>query len=226
SVIDGTVNDQADPLRKAISNQDLNNSTLITFPPGFEASHAIGIEVGFAGLWSIPPTGTINDNGLGFIDSANSDLSAANQAIFSFSIDWSELGLTSSSSFDFVGIYLNPGNAFTSDEAYGDGIPPGNPGGGAITYTAGRTYSNTLGLNEQGLNDYKVVYSNDQLIINNLNGNFDLRIYDMLGKAILSLEDEMITPNYSRPLNLEKGQVYILQIQNDAFRKTLKLLSY
>ena len=219
SVIDGMVNDQADPLRKAISNEDINNSTLITFPSGFEASHAIGLEVGFAGLWSIPSTGMIGDNGLGFVDSANTDLITADQAVCSFSIDWTELGLTSSSSFDFVGIYLNPGNAFTSDEGYGDGIPPGNPGGGSITYTGGRTYSNTLSDGTQELNDFNVTYANSQLNIKNLNGYFDLRIYDMLGRAIISLESELITPHYVRSLILEKGQIYILQIQNDSFRK-------
>jgi hypothetical protein len=53
SVIDGTVNDQGDNLRRAISSAGTDASD-ITFPPGFQATHAIAIDVTFGGLWSIP----------------------------------------------------------------------------------------------------------------------------------------------------------------------------
>ncbi|MBT8254512.1 MAG: T9SS type A sorting domain-containing protein [Flavobacteriaceae bacterium] len=225
STIDGNVADQADPLRKAISNEDLSNSTLITFPASFEASHAIGLDASFGGLWSIPSTGTIMDNGLVFITSANSDLIDANQAVCTFSINWSDLGLTSSDSFDFVGLYLNASNAFSSDEGYGDGIAPGNPGGGTITYTGSRTYSNTLGLDESNYLDLNISYLNEKLKINGLDGFFNVSVYDMLGRTIVSLKNEQIFDGYINRLQLNKGQLFILKIENEEFKKTLKIIA-
>ena len=88
SNIDGSVNDTADSNRRAISN---NGSGDISFPAGFEATHGIAINTGFGGLWEIPSSGSIGDNGLNFIDSVGNP-TLNTDASFLFSFDWSEIG--------------------------------------------------------------------------------------------------------------------------------------
>ncbi|TKS57456.1 hypothetical protein [Mesohalobacter halotolerans] len=140
SVIDSNVNDQGDPLRRAISSAGTDASD-ITFPAGFEATYAIAIDTGFGGLWSIPNSGTIGDNGLNFV-SAVGNPSSNTQTSFSFAFDWSDIGLVTNDKFEFVITYLNSGNGFLSDEGYGDGLPTGNPGSGNVTFTSFRNYPN------------------------------------------------------------------------------------
>ena len=144
SSITGDVNDTGDDLRKAISNIGSGD---IAFPAGFATTHAVAINTGFGGLWSISPSGSIGANGLTFVDAVGGP-SAAADASFSFSFDWTEIGLTSTDKFDFVITYGNPTSnsgteMFSSDEAFGTGISSGNPGISAMTYTDDHSYPNT-----------------------------------------------------------------------------------
>jgi hypothetical protein len=118
SMIDGEVNDQKDDLRRAISSAGDNASELY-FPIGFEATHAIAINLGFGGLWSIPATGAVGNNGLAYVNSVNSTLSTAGQTDFYFGISFTNLGLDAADPYSILGIYLNGGNGYTSNEGYG-----------------------------------------------------------------------------------------------------------
>ncbi|MGB2087343.1 MAG: hypothetical protein ACPHVL_01770, partial [Psychroflexus salarius] len=139
SIINADVNDQADDNRRAISSAG-GNASDISFPSGFEATHAVSIlNSTFGGLWSIPATGTIGNNGLTYVDAVGEPTNNTD-ASFTFSFDWSEIGLTSSDSFEFIVVYMNGGNGFLSDEAYGDGIASGNPGSANVTFTSFRNY--------------------------------------------------------------------------------------
>ncbi|SHE61081.1 Por secretion system C-terminal sorting domain-containing protein [Psychroflexus salarius] len=139
SIIDADVNDQNDDNRRAISSAGVDASD-INFPSGFEATHAIGVYSNvFGGLYSIPATGTIGNNGLTYLSPVGQPLTPSD-ASFTFSFDWSEIGLTSSDSFEFIVVYMNGGNGFLSDEAYGDGIASGNPGSANVTFTSFRNY--------------------------------------------------------------------------------------
>jgi hypothetical protein len=138
AVIDINVNDEGDPLRRAISSAGTDGS-VITFPSGFQATHAIAINVGFGGLWSIPATGTVGNNGLPFIEEVGSP-AINTEASFSFSFNWSDVGLTSQDDFSFVVTYLNSSNGSTSNEAYSDGITGGNPGTTDFSFTNARNY--------------------------------------------------------------------------------------
>ena len=144
SAIDGNVNDQNDDLRKAISNIGSGD---ITFSSGFQVTHAVAISTAFGGLWEIPSSGSIGNNGLTFVDGVGNP-SATTDASFSFSFDWTEIGLTSSDNFQFVITYGNPTSnggteMFSADEAFGDGIGSGNPGINAMTFTGDHSYPNT-----------------------------------------------------------------------------------
>lgn len=145
SVIGTGVRDFNDAHRRAISNVGSGN---LTFPAGFEATHAIAINTGFGGLWSIPSTGSIGNGGLSFVSSVGNP-SSASFTTFNFSFDWTSIGLTSSDQFKFVATYGNPndgGNTvmFSSNEAIGGGITGGNPGSGAMTYTTYFQYPSGL----------------------------------------------------------------------------------
>jgi hypothetical protein len=133
TTIDGNVNDGADAGRRAISNI---GSAAMNFPPGFEATHAISGANGFAGLFGIPIAGTIGDNGLAFVTAAGN----TTEDPFVLTIDWSDLGLSSSDTFSFVITYGNPNDSqgmFSSNEGYGDGITNNgsNYGRDTMTYT-------------------------------------------------------------------------------------------
>ncbi|MFW6347912.1 MAG: hypothetical protein ACOC2C_04800, partial [Cyclonatronaceae bacterium] len=138
NVIDDQVNDGQDDLRRAISNAGDNASTL-TFYEGFEATHAIGINDGFSGLWEIPAEGQINNDGLIFRYGVNSDFEPGD-ASFTFSFDLNTMFADGRavSEIQFIETYLNGENGFTSDEFYGanfEADADGNPGGEDITFT-------------------------------------------------------------------------------------------
>ncbi len=213
TVIDSNVEDNMDPLRRAISNgNDQGNGTIINFPPAFQADYAIGLEVGFAGLWSIPaPPTVVGDGGLPFVASANTDLIGASQAVCTFSVTWADLGLTNTDSFDFVGLYLNPGNAFSSNEGYGDGLPGANPGGGTITYTSFYTYTAFLSLEEFSL-DMAVRFVDNMLQINNYSGPAKIETFDLLGRRLLS-RNYQVNGQSNIDLNLPPNQVSIISVE-------------
>lgn len=129
TVIDGAVNDQFDPLRRAISSAG-DDGSILRFPAGFAARYAIGIELGTDGLWEIPSTGTIGSNGLTYVNGINSTLNTGSQQFATFSVSKANLGFASEDAltFDIVATYLNKNNGFTSNEGYTLGFGSDNPG--------------------------------------------------------------------------------------------------
>jgi hypothetical protein len=126
--------DSADPLRRAISGYDGSTRSTLNLP--FEATHALCLEPGFSGLWSL-----VNAGSHTFVATANGSPGGSSQASYAMTVSLADLGLTPGDSFDFVVTYLNPSNAFRSDEGIGDGLPSGNPGHDESTFTAARTYT-------------------------------------------------------------------------------------
>jgi hypothetical protein len=136
SIIDGQVNDGGDDLRRAISAGG-DNASDISFPAGFEATHAIAINTGFGGLWEIPATDAIGDGELIFRDAVSSTLSDPGDESFTFSFDLNELFVDGRpvTELDFVAMYLNSTDGFHSNEGYGGVFPAGNIGSDAFTFT-------------------------------------------------------------------------------------------
>ncbi|MCH8558841.1 MAG: T9SS type A sorting domain-containing protein [Balneolia bacterium] len=141
NVIDGEIDDQNDDLRRAISSTGANASTL-TFPEGFEATHAIAISTGFGGLWEIPSEGPVGGDELIFRDAVNSTLSDAGDQVFTFSFNLNNLFADGRpvTELDFVAIYLNGGDGFTSNEGYGGSFPENNIGGDDFTFTGSENF--------------------------------------------------------------------------------------
>lgn len=142
-----SVNDRADPNRSAISYVEATANKTLTFNSGFEATHAIAINTGFGGLWSIPSSGSVGDNGLNFIKGVGNPTSNTD-ASFTFSFDVTDIGLTPNAgdTIDFVATYLNPfgdpnSDGFVSNEGYGGGFPGSNIGQEDFTFTSNESYT-------------------------------------------------------------------------------------
>jgi hypothetical protein len=131
-------NDQADLLRQAISGAsggtnlsgEANSRSIVAFNSGFNADFAIAVATNFAGLWGLA-NGT--NNSLSFITGVGlSPVNNASAASYTWSLNVTNLGLSinSGESFKFIGTYLNGGNSFRANEAFGFAIAGANPGNG------------------------------------------------------------------------------------------------
>ena len=227
STIDGNVNDTADSNRRAISN---TGSGDISFPTGFEATHGIAINTVFGGLWEIPSSGSIGDNGLNYIDAVGSP-ALSTDASFSFAFDWTEIGLTNSDGFEFVISYGNPNdngsNMFSSDEAFGDGISSGNPGTGAFSFSGSRNYANTLATPENTFDNitiYAKQSSRELIISGQLEKGTVARVYDIQGRlvhtTVLPVDTSLHTIDAS---SLHTG-IYIVNLVSKNYTKTKKII--
>lgn len=121
SRIDVNVNDQADALRRAISSAG-DESSVIHFPTGFEATHAIAIDRGFGGLWKIPADGSIGANGLEFKSGVSSSLNSGTQPSFTFRFNKSNLDISEDVEFKLVAVYVNSTNGRLSNESLNIGL--------------------------------------------------------------------------------------------------------
>ena len=220
--IDADLNDQGDPLRRAISSAG-DNASVLSFPAGFEPDYAMAVETGFGGLWSIPASGVIGDNDLPFVTSLESSLTLSSDATFTLEVDWTELGLTSLDGFRFIGIYLNATNGFTSDEAFGSDVGGGNIGGSDFAFTSSFEYGNTLSIEEFN-SEVTAGIVNNSLIVNNYIGDLNVNVFDVLGKAIKSINTVSDSKSFSTLLDLSKNQLYFIRVEGVNFNKTLKVI--
>jgi hypothetical protein len=133
-------NDQADDLRRGISGVGGFGRSTVNFASGFQADYAIAIHNNnftFGGLWSLANG---NNNSLNFIDSVNLSGGGSSAASFTFDFNWSEVGLGSPGSFNWVATYLSE-SGFRSNEAIGaSDAPGGNIGSGTLNYSGFVTY--------------------------------------------------------------------------------------
>jgi hypothetical protein len=133
--------DEADPLRAAVSGQAFgssNNQSAVNFDPGFDADYAIAFT----------PNSPIESGALYKLNTAGNHqlvadigLAPKNNTIsnsYTFYFDKTAIGLSSINNFKFVITYLSYKTATRSDEAYGNGIAPGNiqaPAAASFTYS-------------------------------------------------------------------------------------------
>ncbi len=172
----GSMNDQADGLRKAISGASggtvglvPNNRSTLNFPAGFEADYAIALGpacCSFGGVWELANGG---DNSLVYKNSANLLPLTATGTVYTFSCAKADIGITGAVTFKFVASYLNAENSFRSNEGYGGGLPASNVGAGtgaaptSATYTTSLTYPGTLPLQ---LVAFSGTHNNNQITLN------------------------------------------------------------
>jgi len=227
NTIDNDVQDAVSFYRGSISQSTAwGHASNITFPAFFEASHALSVDKTLGELYSIPTT-TVTNGGLILIDNINSTMTAATDASFTFDIDWSELGLTNADSFSFVG-YYSQGNAWGSDEAYGDGVTVATDNTDPVTFTSTFEYPSGNTLNNQIITErgIDVFYANNTLKINGYTGKASIIVYDVYGRLLHRFDDLQLYNIFSRDISLPQKQLNIIVIESSSFIKILKVVPY
>lgn len=226
NIIDFTVDDNADDHRVAISNSNaFGNGSIIQFPPGFEATHAVAINTNFGGLWSIPNTGNVGAGELQFVTAINSNLTSNTQGFYNFSFNWEDLGLPVASQFDFVGVYVSS-TAYNSDEGYGAGITQGTLGADPIVFNGYLTLPGcaaTLSTTEETFKTITGYYANDKLFIKGVNDKASINVYDIQGRNRYS-ENHQIQDDNPIALELVKNELLFIVIESSGKKKVLKVL--
>jgi hypothetical protein len=210
NVIDTNVEDSGDNGRRAITNaDDQGNGSIVTFPTDFNASHAVHMDPSFAGLFQIPSTGTVGQNELVFITNASGTYDGTSVVNFTFS--FADLGLTSTDSFKFVGIYGNSGNAFTSNEGYGlSSSTADNIGGNDFSFETALTYGSTASLTDQLKSNLNVFY-NQGLHFKGYNGKASIEVYNTLGQKVVEMNDQDLYDGLVLPISLPVSNLYIVR---------------
>jgi hypothetical protein len=226
NIIDGTVDDNADDHRVAISNSNAyGNGSLITFPDGFEASYVITIDVNFGGLWSIPSTGSIGESELHFITSVNSTLTSSSQGFYQFDFNWENIGLNAPDEFRFVGLYVS-NTACNSDEGYGEGLDTVAGCNDSITFTGYITLpgcSATLGNTVNVSNNINAYYFNNQLVIESIHGAATISVYDIHGRTIYKGQHQ-VQASVPILLELNKKELQFIVVESSTKKKVLKVI--
>lgn len=226
NVIDLSVDDNVDSHRRAITNSDdFGYASVITFPPGFEASYAVAINVDFGGLWSIPNTGSVGANGLNFITTVNSTLTSNTQAGYEFSFDWADIGLTETDGFNLVGVYVSS-TAYSSDEGYGSGIVSGTEGADDITFNGYLSFpdcNETLSDTDNMIDTVLANYVDGQLHVTGINEVVTIGVYDILGREIYR-EEHQIQESVPIPLELNRNELQFIVIESFGMKKVLKVI--
>ena len=218
-VIDSDVRDLADGLRVAISRSSgTSDDSILAFPAGFEASHAIAFDNNFAGIWSIPVSGVIGDNGLNYVDTAN----LVNNGIGSYSltVDFADLGLTQADAINFVGSLIST-TGFGSDESFGASTTTsgGNAGfDGTTTISSSNTFQPTLSTNDFDVSAIDVLIMNRNLMVTGTNTSSMVAIYNTLGQEML--RRDTLAAGESLDLSSLSSGILIVRVQ-DAVGNTL-----
>ncbi len=226
TIIDSSIDDSADEHRIAISNSNVSGfGSDIQFPLGFEATYALAINTNFGGLWEIPSSGTVGNNGLNFITALTTDLTSPTQGSYQFSFDWADIGLMENESFSFVGVYVSS-TGFSSDEGYGSGITPGTAGSDNITFDGYLSFPQcnaTLSENEVNIETFEARYFGNELHISGIQEDVKVRVYDILGKLAYSGEHK-VQDAATIPIELSDKQLYFIVIQSSNQKEVIKVV--
>lgn len=222
SIIDNTIDDDTNGYTIAITNSNINNlGSTITFPNGFEATHAIAVDSESGGLWSIPNSGTIGTGDLNYITDLNATIDTSLDLYF----DWEDLGLNTGDSFKYVGLYVSHLGA-TSDEGFGDGIIEGTSGSDDVTFTSFRHIGScnlTLETEDKNTNRFSVHYHDRQLSLDGFYESVSIKVYDVTGRNTHASQHN-IYGSETIPLKLAKNQLQFVKIEGLSISKILKVI--
>lgn len=219
--------DAGDKLRRAITGAgifDGGTRSVVNFPSGFEADFAIAVNTSFGGLWEL-----VENAQFPFITGVGNPLNSTD-ASFVMSFNKTDIGIGSEDiiTFNFVVTYMDAfgGNGvFRSDEGYGSGLPTGNPGTADVTFTSSEVYDSTLNLVDNNFNALKTNLQNNSLIVEGLNGNASIELFNLLGQNVLQVKNVSISNSASFNLgNVSKG-IYLARVSFEGQVKTFKLVN-
>jgi hypothetical protein len=82
----------------------------------------------------------------------------------------------------------------------------------------------TLSLNTFS-NGISLKYIGNELVLNNYQGSLIILVFDITGRQIQHLKTKSQNTIFRTNLDIQKQQLYFVQVEGDNFRKTLKILS-
>lgn len=219
-----------DKLRRAITGAgifDGGTRSVVNFPTGFEPDFAIAVNTDFGGLWEL-----IDNGEFPFITAVGNPVNNTD-ASFVMTFNKTDIGLTDPNNpsyiaFSFVITYMDGfgGNGvFRSDEGYGDGLPTGNPGTDNVTFTSSEFFDNLIGLVDNTFNTIKTNIFNNNLIVEGLNGNASIELFNLLGQNVLKVENVSIKNSASFNLGDVSKGIYIARVSFEGQVKTVKLVN-
>lgn len=219
--------DAGDRLRRAITGAgifDGGTRSVVNFPAGFQPDFAIGVNTGFGGLWEL-----IENGEFPFITGVG-NITNPTDASFVMSFNKTDIGIgaTDNVAFNFVITYMNAfgdNGVFRSDEGYGAGLPIGNPGTDDVTFTSFEVYDSTLSTLDNNFNTINTNIKDNHLIIEGLNGNASIELFNLLGQNVLQVKNVTISNSASFNLgNMSKG-IYLARLAFNGQIKTFKLIN-
>ncbi len=130
--------DNNDGLRTATSGyKSATEKSILSFPTGFLPDYAIAFNKDFAAIFELVNGGPISFN---YVGSGNlTPLGTTTAPVYNFTATKAQLGITSGSTFKFLGSYIAI-SAFRANEFIGDAGPADNPGFSDYTATGFNTY--------------------------------------------------------------------------------------
>ena len=224
--------DSGDGLRRAISANG-NGVPTITFPASFTADYAIAFDAGFGAWFTLASGASHNYGSDGTNGNANlTPLNDATSSTHTLTVDFSELGITSSDNFKFVVTHISD-TAYLSNEVIGDTssiVADGggtNPGfDGSIAFSNSRIYPDpALSINEENLDKISIYNSgNNKLrIVGVQNENVRIKIYNILGKEVLNTSFQGDGVN-NITLPYVRTGIYIIQLETKNNKLSKKLI--
>lgn len=74
-------------------------------------------------------------------------------------------------------------------------------------------------------NEVSLKYIGNELVLNNYQGSLNILVFDVTGRQIQNLKTKSQGTTFRTALNIQKQQLYFVQVEGENFRKTLKILS-
>lgn len=74
-------------------------------------------------------------------------------------------------------------------------------------------------------NDISLKYIGNELVLNNYQGSLNILVFDVTGRQIQNLKTKSQNTAFRTTLDIQKQQIYFVQVEGDNFKKRLKLIS-
>ena len=82
----------------------------------------------------------------------------------------------------------------------------------------------TLSTTDNNIKNANVKVISNELLINNYNGDLNIKVYDILGKNVKNKTNIQVNNTYRYTLDLPKNNIYIVVLETKSMTKTIKIL--
>ena len=82
----------------------------------------------------------------------------------------------------------------------------------------------TLSTTDNNINNANIKVISNELLINNYNGDLNIKVYDILGKIVDNNANIQVNNSYKHALDLPKNNIYIVVLETKDLTKTIKVL--